>query len=729
MIPLKLKLKNFYSYRDVELDFTKLGDICLIVGEIENKRKSNGAGKTTLFEAITFALFGQCRATGSKNVSIDNVVTYGEKEATVDFSFLIDKEQYSVTRIRNNSRKTTKSHFSVWTGTRWKALGGSKKDTNKKIIEKIGIDYTVFLNSVYFKQNEVSAFAEMTSGERKDVVKKLIQINKYEGYTSAARKKYDDLIQQTEVEQTFLDENENVELELEGTKKEIKNATTKVDLYQKDVDICKNKVKGLREDIAKIREKVFAKTSLTTEVANLLKDITAYDDEEKEIGNNKKTYEEDKKSATQKHDELVNEFNELVKKTPSANELKKRMAEMKDKYAKVEVKRDDALAEKSEYNSKVKTVKSSIEKINKLGVGKCPTCFIDVTEKSKEEVEVHLKLEYGKLQPKDEEADKAYEKQVEALAALDKKIVEIRSEAELYNRSIQEKKLINEKIQNQITFGTTAQLNLEKADEAFEKLKKERIEKKASLAIKQKELKGLEKVNVEKGDELQGQISTEESKIENTNQLINDVSTQKGTLLEQKNNLEETQKEVDRITNKFKHVQKQKQIYKELIKIFGKDGIQAAILENCAVEIEQIANNLLEDFTDGAMSISIETLRKNKNDDNYQEVFDIIIRDNSRIGAFEMFSGGEKFKVAFAIRIALSMLLSKRSGVQIPFVLYDEAFSDLDADGTDRLVNIFTVLKKYFSLQLVITHDSQLKEKFGSLITVKKNAKGSQLVY
>ena len=54
MIPIKLSLEGFTSYRDkVEVDFTGF-DLACISGQ-------NGAGKSSLLDAITYALYGKAR--------------------------------------------------------------------------------------------------------------------------------------------------------------------------------------------------------------------------------------------------------------------------------------------------------------------------------------------------------------------------------------------------------------------------------------------------------------------------------------------------------------------------------------------------------------------------------------------------------------------------------------------------------------------------------------------
>ena len=47
-----------------------------------------------------------------------------------------------------------------------------------------------------------------------------------------------------------------------------------------------------------------------------------------------------------------------------------------------------------------------------------------------------------------------------------------------------------------------------------------------------------------------------------------------------------------------------------------------------------------------------------------------------------MYSGGEAFRINFAIRIALSKLLARRAGAQLRTLFIDEGFGSQDADGT-----------------------------------------------
>jgi exonuclease SbcC len=86
-----------------------------------------------------------------------------------------------------------------------------------------------------------------------------------------------------------------------------------------------------------------------------------------------------------------------------------------------------------------------------------------------------------------------------------------------------------------------------------------------------------------------------------------------------------------------------------------------------------------------------------------------------------MYSGGEAFRVDFALRIALARLLAERAGATLPTLIIDEGFGTQDAEGIDRLVQAITAVQDEFRLILVVTHIEDLKERFERRIEVTKD--------
>jgi exonuclease SbcC len=92
-----------------------------------------------------------------------------------------------------------------------------------------------------------------------------------------------------------------------------------------------------------------------------------------------------------------------------------------------------------------------------------------------------------------------------------------------------------------------------------------------------------------------------------------------------------------------------------------------------------------------------------------------------------MYSGGEAFRVDFALRIALSRLLAQRAGTRLETLVIDEGFGSQDQEGRDRLVEAIKSVEDEFAMILVITHLDDLKERFPVRIDVQKRPEGSVL--
>ncbi len=172
---------------------------------------------------------------------------------------------------------------------------------------------------------------------------------------------------------------------------------------------------------------------------------------------------------------------------------------------------------------------------------------------------------------------------------------------------------------------------------------------------------------------------------------------------------------------------KEEKIYLDLAQAFGKRGIQALLIETALPEIEMEANRLLARMTDNRMHVKFEVQRPKKGGEGVIETLDINIADELGTRNYEMFSGGEAFRINFAVRIALSKLLARRAGAPLPTLIIDEGFGTQDSTGIEKLKEAINSIQDDFDKILVITHMEEMRDAFPARIDVVKTAEGSTL--
>lgn len=172
-------------------------------------------------------------------------------------------------------------------------------------------------------------------------------------------------------------------------------------------------------------------------------------------------------------------------------------------------------------------------------------------------------------------------------------------------------------------------------------------------------------------------------------------------------------------------LRREQSIFGDLAYAFGRRGVQAMIIETAIPEIEDEANRILARMTDGRMHVKFETQRDVRSGLGTIETLDIKISDELGTRSYEMFSGGEGFRVNFAIRIALSRLLAHRAGTRLQLLVVDEGFGSQDQEGRDRVVEAIQAIESEFEKILVITHLEDLRERFPVRIEVSKTPQGS----
>ena len=251
--------------------------------------------------------------------------------------------------------------------------------------------------------------------------------------------------------------------------------------------------------------------------------------------------------------------------------------------------------------------------------------------------------------------------------------------------------------------------------------------RRAALATAQSEdEQGLEK-SAREIKRLQAQVEQERQLREQLDQARSQVQLlrERRTIAEQELNAiaagRATQK---RLQSRLDSALKEQSLRKELRLAFGRDGVPGMLIETAIPELEAEANALLARMSDGRMRIGFNTQRETRAGAAL-ETLDITIADSLGARDYELYSGGEAFRINFAIRIALSKLLARRAGARLRALFIDEGFGSQDDAGRARLVEAINKIQADFDLILVITHIDELRDSFPTRLMVEKTAAGS----
>jgi exonuclease SbcC len=230
-------------------------------------------------------------------------------------------------------------------------------------------------------------------------------------------------------------------------------------------------------------------------------------------------------------------------------------------------------------------------------------------------------------------------------------------------------------------------------------------------------------------DDVRSRRVAQEREAETLDSLVTHLLDERGGLKNKLAQCDAWQKEKEQHMEAFNTASEEKSAYDDLTTAFGKKGIQAMIIENVIPEVEEEANNILHRMTDGRMSVQFRTQRDAKSGKgNVIETLDIEIADEVGTRSYEMYSGGEAFRVNFAVRIALSKLLARRAGTQLQTLVIDEGFGSQDGQGREKLVGAIRSIQDDFEKILVITHIEELKDEFPTRINIIKTGSGSRII-
>ncbi|WP_448571324.1 AAA family ATPase [Trichothermofontia sp.] len=229
------------------------------------------------------------------------------------------------------------------------------------------------------------------------------------------------------------------------------------------------------------------------------------------------------------------------------------------------------------------------------------------------------------------------------------------------------------------------------------------------------------------------QIQTLEHQSQRRRGQLDHCIVQLGRLQQQHQQLAVLQEQQVTLEEQIQTARRQQRIYEELAQAFGKNGIQALMIENILPQLEAEANHILGRLSANQLHVQFITQRAKKRNGSANSVaklidtLDILIADTKGTRPYETYSGGEAFRINFAIRLALARLLAQRSGMNLQMLIVDEGFGTQDDEGCDRLIAAINAIAADFACILTITHMPRFKEAFQSRIEVQKTEEGSKL--
>lgn len=712
MVPTKLKLSNFTSYGETvpELDFTKF-QLAAISGP-------NGAGKSSLLDAITWGVWGNSRAGDSS----DQLVRLGASEMWVEFSFLLDGHEYIIKRSRA-TKHGGNSALEFWSGSH-NLTEGTIKATQQKIIDTLHLSFETFTNSAFIRQGRADEFTTKGPTDRKRILADILGLSHYDELEEKAKEKIKEIQNKLQLLQYQLLEIDTELSQKESHEEKRKETTLQVEKVAQEIKSLEDIIKVLQAERETLNLAEQQREKLQQNLAQNQKELQEITEQGVER-KNKIAKLQTEISLLKVDEKLLTNLTDLQKEKADLEKIKQQKLELEKKLIETQSALDLKNAQLENLQKQLVEIEEKLKEL-KLAGAKCPTCGQEMNAQHKENAQKNLLEDKKILDEKIKLIDKKTEEK--EIAELNKMISAL---------------VFNEQRYQQLTTQLT---DLATLQEQKEKL----IQLTATLETEQKTLLELRSFFVNKKSQVE-KLETEFKVLPNVAERLAPLNLKLQQAAGELNNLRTEEKTLQGILGQITELisrsaqlgklqkekssekldlEKQKIAFEELALAFGKKGIQAMIIETAIPEIEEETNQLLDKLTDGRMKVSLITQKETKTklsggERAIVETLDIVISDEMGERAYELYSGGEAFRVNFAIRLALSKLLTRRAGAKLQFLVIDEGFGTQDTEGRSRIVEVLDTIKNDFEKIIVITHLEELKEEFPVRIEVNKGPTGS----
>lgn len=672
--PESFEFSNMFSYGDGNrIDFSSMSDLVGLFAP-------NRSGKSNLLDSILFTIHDTCTRTSLAS----NVMNKDSTTFTGKFTFKIGEDRYTITRVGTRGNKGAVSvtvSFIKHGIDKDIDLTGTKRDNTNSIIRKYIGTYDDFVMTTMNTQSDPRSIIDMTQKDRKMLVYKFIDLDRYEKVLEIVDKQ---------------SKSNKAKLDMLGRTNyvsEIEECTKLMDKNILDLQVIDNEIL----EITKLMD------SVGSEIDNIIiHEIPQYPDRIV-VESQKKTLLSDLSDIDKKMSEKVLSLGDREVK------IKEVEAKVDSVYIDMVIgdisKREESIQTHVNITNKLKLVDIEIShlqsKVDALANHKYdPNCVYCVQNQfviDARNAEVLLA-----------DNNKHRSELVSELGAINVDII------------LEEKKVL-ESIRD--TYNSDASL--------LSELKRAAVQNRSDLLqfenLKESKLKLITEYDIKLQDIDNAAIKIQENKINSEikkEKLI--IRDNHYSSLKLKNSLRaNTASQIEMLKNKIESFRATQAEYEKLsgeyasyslyLKAVGRDGIPLMVLNKVLPIITHEINELLSSVATFSVKLELEG----------DSIRGYIIYEDGSSWAFEMASGMEKFLITTAIRSSLVRL----SDLPKPdFLLIDEGFGVLDREHIHSVVKMLDVLKSKFKFVLIVTHISELKDYMKSVMSVSK-VNGRSVLY
>lgn len=708
--------QNFFNHKETKIDFTKIDSPILLMG-------TNGAGKSSLVnEAIIFAIFGKTRTD-----SLDDCIRHDANEMGVSVVFELNGQEIDITRTKKKG-KSPKLELSIDGHPVEELL----TETQKRIDRLIGLSYDSFRSSILLKQDDADFFIKQKPDDRKKIISEILDLGQYEKIEKIAKEDRANIKNEIKVEESIYNSIEikdidglkhqlgilekgikKLKITTEKTEKELNeiivwNASIKEQIKQRDAIITNNEKIKLYVSKLEEKNKTILKelNSLNITLEQESFDASGFIKVEKDIQKSENNLEQTEEKLKLKNEE----YRTLIRK--SIDKIRMELVKPLEKF--------------NEIKSECLSIQKRLEKFKNLDEAECPTCFQIVDKKHVSEIIKDLEKDLKKLLLEYKEIEKnvnvnnneivlLQDENHSSLSSHQAAIKELNRDIECIKKSISDYRIT---LRRQLDIQKNYEIGTEKKQNLLKTIK----ENEGNIAVLSEQVKDVPKVKLTEKpeDELRTALQKERNNMEQAivlfSKLQNDIT--------ETENLKIKKASLEHLLSEKIH---KLGILDKIIIACSRKGIPAAIIATVLPEIEEYANYYLNKISHGNLSIAFKTEMTLKSGEA-RDTLEVEIYDGNVWRHFESFSGGEKFRVSLAVRLALSKVLARRANIDLQLLILDEPAAQLDGPGKELFVETVMLLRKEFSKIIIISHLDELINSFDSHIRIIKTEEGNKVI-